>query len=198
MIAINELKDIKTHGFKEVYASNSAIQKIHVSQESDEKIALENMTYTAEQLERQFRNLEDCQTLTGSFNKLESLREIKEELKKCTNKSEYDAKKGNYIRKCEESLRGLQEKSASSSMFAQKALLLQLIEDDGKKLKANVKKQQELSNKFNFDPNKRIDDLIESIKQAIENNRGSGSGGSGSGRNRNKKNDNDGDDEDDN
>ncbi|CAJ0648568.1 6287_t:CDS:2, partial [Entrophospora sp. SA101] len=146
------------------------------------------MTYTAEQLERQFRNLEDCQTLTGSFNKLESLREIKEELKKCTNKSEYDAKKGNYIRKCEESLRGLQEKSASSSMFG----------DDGKKLKANVKKQQELSNKFNFDPNKRIDDLIESIKQAIENNRGSGSGGSGSGRNRNKKNDNDGDDEDDN
>ncbi|CAJ0831416.1 15994_t:CDS:2, partial [Entrophospora sp. SA101] len=131
---------------------------------------------------------EDCQTLTGSFNKLESLREIKEELKKCTNKSEYDAKKGNYIRKCEESLRGLQEKSASSSMFG----------DDGKKLKANVKKQQELSNKFNFDPNKRIDDLIESIKQAIENNRGSGSGGSGSGRNRNKKNDNDGDDEDDN
>ncbi|CAJ0648569.1 6288_t:CDS:2, partial [Entrophospora sp. SA101] len=128
----------------------------------------------------------------------QSLREIKEELKKCTNKSEYDAKKGNYIRKCEESLRGLQEKSASSSMFAQKALLLQLIEDDGKKLKANVKKQQELSNKFNFDPNKRIDDLIESIKQAIENNRGSGSGGSGSGRNRNKKNDNDGDDEDDN
>jgi len=63
----------------------------------------------------------------------------------------------------------------------QKALLLQLIEDDGKKLKANMKKRQELSNKFNFDPNKRIDDLIESIKQAIKNsgnkNKPSGSGG---------------------
>src|SRR6185369_14463768 len=79
---------------------------------------------------------------------------------------------------------------------AQKALLLQLIEDDGKKLKANMKKQQELSNKFNFDPNKRIDDLIESIKEAIENSGGDGSGGSGgSGRNRNK---NDNDDDNDN
>jgi len=48
---------------------------------------------------------------------MESLGEIKEELKKCNSKSEYDAKKANYIRKCEESLRGLQEKSASSSMF---------------------------------------------------------------------------------
>src|SRR6185369_17799990 len=48
---------------------------------------------------------------------MESLREIKEELKKCTSKSEYDAKKNNYIRKCEESLRGLQEKTTSSSMF---------------------------------------------------------------------------------
>jgi hypothetical protein len=48
---------------------------------------------------------------------MESLREIKEELKKCTNKSEYDAKKTNYIRKCEESLKGLQEKTGSTSMF---------------------------------------------------------------------------------
>jgi len=48
---------------------------------------------------------------------MESLRDIKEELKKCTSKSEYDAKKSNYIRKCEESLRGLQEKTASNSMF---------------------------------------------------------------------------------
>src|SRR5215210_7706208 len=78
---------------------------------------------------------------------------------------------------------------------AQKALLLQLIEDDGKKLKANMKKQQELSNKFNFDPNKRIDDLVESIKEAIKNGGRDGSGGGGSGRNKNK---NDNDDDNDN
>src|SRR5437660_1780002 len=77
---------------------------------------------------------------------------------------------------------------------AQKALLLQLIEDDGKKLKANIKKQQELSKKFNYDPSKRIDDLINSIKEAIKNSGGDGSGGGGDTGNRNKnKNDNDDD-----
>src|SRR5437763_8008885 len=83
---------------------------------------------------------------------------------------------------------------------AQKAFLLQLIEDDGKKLKANMKKQQELSNKFNFDPNKRIDDLINSIKEAIENSGGDGSGGGSgrNGRNRNKKDDDDDNDDYDN
>ena len=187
---------------------------------------------------------------------MESLREIKEELKKCTSKSEYDAKKNNYIRKCEESINGLKTKTTSSSMFgvcciwsdegmdkhvisklnsfekdlkklkedleredykwvqelkqlkleeseirkrmeenkkkamnekdpAQKALLLQLIEDDGKRLKTNMKRQQELSNKFNFDPNKKIDDLIESIKQAIKNsgNKNKPSGSSGNNKN---------------
>jgi len=68
---------------------------------------------------------------------------------------------------------------------AQKALLLQLIEDDGKRLKTNMKRQQELSNKFNFDPNKKIDDLIESIKQAIKNsgNKNKPSGSSGNNKN---------------
>ena len=81
---------------------------------------------------------------------------------------------------------------------AQKALLLQLIEEDGKKLKSNIKKQQELSNKFNFDPNKRIDDLIDSIKQAIKNSDRGGPGGGGrSGRNKNNNNNNNDDSEDD-
>ncbi|CAG8754123.1 11460_t:CDS:2 [Gigaspora margarita] len=75
---------------------------------------------------------------------------------------------------------------------AQKALLLQMIDEDGKKLKANLKKQQELSKKFNFDPNKRIDDLIKAIKDAIEGNSGGGGSGSGgSGRNRNRGNNDD-------
>ena len=40
MITINQLKEIKTHGFKEVYRSNSAIQKIRMAEENnDSKIA---------------------------------------------------------------------------------------------------------------------------------------------------------------
>jgi len=48
---------------------------------------------------------------------MEGLGEIKKELEKCTSKQEYDAKKANYIRKCEEVLRGLQTQTSSSSMF---------------------------------------------------------------------------------
>ena len=48
---INELKDIKAHGFKEVYGSNAAVQKIHITQESAESWAIRR----AEQLERQLR-----------------------------------------------------------------------------------------------------------------------------------------------
>lgn len=239
------------------------------------------MTYTAQEIEKQFRNLgrsrkgrkkysndaeywdggqcnwggchnleKDCQTLAGSFSKMESLREIKEELKKCTNKSEYDAKKSNYIRKCEESLSGLQKKSASSSMFGvcciwsdegmdkhvisklenfsndlvklkgeleresykwveelnqlnleigkleaeiqkqrkevldekdpiRRAKILQLIEDNGKILEEKYRKKQQFANKFNFDPKKKINDLIESIKKAVERKNKKDLGGSG-------------------
>ncbi|CAG8703206.1 8957_t:CDS:2, partial [Ambispora gerdemannii] len=43
---------------------------------------------------------------------------IKEELKKCTSKSEYDAKRQNYIRQCEEAESGLKTKTGpTSSMF---------------------------------------------------------------------------------
>lgn len=209
---------------------------------------------------------EDCQTLAGSFGKMESLRDIKEELKKCTSKSEYDAKKNNYIRKCEESLRGLQEKSASSSMFGiciiwsdegmdkhvisklnnfsndltklkgeleresykwveelnqlnleigkleaeiqkqrkealdekdpvRRGRILQLIEENGKILEGKYKKKQELANKFNFDPKKKINDLIESIKKAVERKNRKGSGGSGGRNSRTDTNLSDSDDE---
>ncbi|CAI2162663.1 6811_t:CDS:2 [Funneliformis geosporum] len=76
------------------------------------------MTYTAEELERQFQQVagirkgkkeferdgashnlkEDCKRLSDAFNKLESFGRIREELQACTSKSEYDAKKTNYIR----------------------------------------------------------------------------------------------------
>jgi hypothetical protein len=85
-----------------------------------------------------------------------------------------------------------ERKAARETDPSKKAFLLQLIEDDGKKLKANLKKQQELSNKFNFDPNKKVDDLIEAMKKSIEKggkDKGSGSGnGGGFGKNRNPNN----------
>ena len=243
------------------------------------------MIYTAEQLERNFKDLsrirkgkeyendagywtggrcdwggnhnlkEDCETLSKAFNKMESLREIKDELKKCTNKSEYNAKKANYIRKCEELISGLQAKtSSSSSMFGiciiwsdeamdkhviskleiirsslvnlksqlerenykwvqelnkinqevgkleaeiqnqrkealnekdpvRRAKILQVIEEKGKSLEEKYRKKQELSNKFNFDPSKKIGDLINSIKNALENSGSSSSSNKTNGNN---------------
>ncbi|WNE40232.1 MAG: hypothetical protein GBAus27B_000299 [Mycoplasmataceae bacterium] len=184
---------------------------------------------------------EDCETLAKSLGKMESLGEIKRELEKCTDKDEYEAKKVNYIRKCQETLTGLQTKtSSSSSIFgiciiwtdeamdkhvisklevcrkgleklkndlenesykwvqeikqlkleqqqiqkrmeenkkkatdkslspSERALLMQLIEDDGKKLKGNLEKQREIDKKFRFEPEKYVSDLIKKIKQAIE------------------------------
>src|SRR4051812_22535403 len=48
-----------------------------------------------------------------------------------------------------------------------RAKILQLIEEDGKVLKEKYQKKQELSNKFNFDPSKKVNDLIEKMKKAI-------------------------------
>lgn len=211
---------------------------------------------------------EDCQTLATSFNKMESLREIKEQLKACTSNQEYEAKKANYIRKCEEVLQGLQvQTSSSSSMFgiciiwadqatnkgvisklnvcregliklkenlqretykwvqelnqlkfeerqitqrmesnkrkamskdispSEKVAILQIIEEDGQILKKNYEKQKEISNKFNFDPSKKANDLIEKMKRAIEKrNRGNSSSGGNKG-NQTDSDDSDSDDE---
>ena len=67
---------------------------------------------------------EDCQAFANGFNKISSLRDIKEELKKCTSKSEYDAKKNNYIRQCDEALSGLNTNTSSSSMFGVCCILI--------------------------------------------------------------------------
>ena len=102
--------------------------------------------YSAEELERQFRNAgrarqgnkkfandagywsggacdwggchnlkNDCETLAKAFNQMENLREIKKDLQKCTSSQEYEAKKSNYIRKCEGILDGLKTKTNSNS-----------------------------------------------------------------------------------
>ncbi|CAG8805253.1 46272_t:CDS:2 [Gigaspora margarita] len=194
------------------------------------------MTYTATELEKSFKKVarirhgkeyendaggshslpEDCQTFANAFNKISNLRDIKEELKKCTSKNEYEAKKNNFLRQCDEALNGLHAKtSSSSSMFGvfqelkeleleinqitqrmeenkrkamsetdptKKAALIQAIEEDGLLLQQRYKKKQELSNKFNFDPKKKVDDLIESMKKAIKKGKKKSPDGSGGGR----------------
>src|SRR3954453_9387365 len=52
---------------------------------------------------------------------------------------------------------------------AEKALLLQLIEEDGTKLKSNLEKQKNLDQKFSYDPSKHVEDLLNKIKEAISN-----------------------------
>ena len=84
-----------------------------------------------------------------------------------------------------------ERKAQSEKDPTQKALLLQMIEDDGKKLKKNLEKQKELSKKFNFDPGKRVDDLIKSMKEAIEGNRANNSGSNFSRRNKKDEEDDD-------
>ena len=214
---------------------------------------------------------EDCQTFANGFNKIEGLREIKEELKKCTSKSEYDAKKNNYIRQCEEALNGLNNNTSSSYMFGvcciwsdaapkktveskmkviqqglqntksalqkedykwvqelkeleleinqinkqmeenkrkamketdpmKKAALIAQIEEDGLLLQQKYQKKKEISDKFKWDPKKKVDDLIEAMKKAINKTRKkkdpSGSGG-GSHRNPNPSDTDSSDSEDD-
>jgi hypothetical protein len=82
-----------------------------------------------------------------------------------------------------------------------RARILQLIEENGKVLEGKYRKKQELSKKFNFNPSKKINDLIESIKKAIERNNKKGSGGSSgggrSGRNKNTSDTDNSDSEDD-
>jgi len=53
----------------------------------------------------------------------------------------------------------------------EKAILLQLIEDDSKKLKSNLEKQNKFANKLKFDPEKYTSDLLNSIKEAIKKGR---------------------------
>jgi len=50
---------------------------------------------------------------------------------------------------------------------AEKALLIQLIEDDGKILKTNLEKQKDIDKKFNFEPDKYVDDLINAMKNTV-------------------------------
>ncbi|CAG8649231.1 10005_t:CDS:2, partial [Ambispora gerdemannii] len=68
---------------------------------------------------------------------------------------------------------------------SKKAALIQAIEEDGLLLQQKYQKKKELSDKFNFDPKKKVDDLIEAMKKAIERSRKKKGGGSGGGNGKN-------------
>src|SRR6185437_11659700 len=73
-----------------------------------------------------------------------------------------------------------QKKAADKNIdSAERALLMQLIEEDGKRLKSNLEKQKEINKKFHFNPDKYVSDLLEKMKKAIEKgNKGKGAGSS--------------------
>src|SRR5947209_5181099 len=76
-------------------------------------------------------------------------------------------------------------KAMSETDPIKKVALIQSIEEDGLLLQQKYKKKQELSNKFNFDPKKKVDDLIESMKKAIKKGKRKKPGGSGEGNHEN-------------
>jgi len=62
--------------------------------------------------------LEDSRTIANSFAKIDDLAKITEVLKNCHSNQEYEAKKANFIQKCDESINGLRPRCGpSSSMF---------------------------------------------------------------------------------
>lgn len=104
-------------------------------------------------------------------------------------------------RQIEARMKENKQKAASEKDPAKKALLLQLIENDGEKLKENLEKQKAIPTaNLRFEPDKYVNDLIESMKNALKNDGDGGNGSSrGSGRggrnkNRGGNSDDDGDD----
>ncbi|RHZ37050.1 hypothetical protein [endosymbiont GvMRE of Glomus versiforme] len=61
---------------------------------------------------------EDCETLARGFANIESLGNIKDVLKQCTSEVEFNSKKNDFVRRCEEAINGLRPHiGAHSSMF---------------------------------------------------------------------------------
>ena len=77
---------------------------------------------------------------------------------------------------------------------SKKAALLLLIEEDGKRLEENLRRQKEIpTSKISFDPRKHVEGILEGIRKALRErgNPGGSSGGSGGSGNRRNPNPND-------
>ena len=73
-------------------------------------------------------------------------------------------------RKIEARMKENKTKAQNEKDPSQKALLLQMIEDDGKNLEENLKKQKLIPTaNLKFEPDKYVSDLIKSMRKAIEN-----------------------------
>jgi len=79
---------------------------------------------------------EDCQRLIRNFNKLDGLKNVEQELRKCTSEQEFNSVKSRSIRQAEELERGLQEK-LNSSGNANSVFGICIIWDDYKDLTNN-------------------------------------------------------------
>jgi len=107
-------------------------------------------------------------------SKLRPLRKEIERLKQEINKSQYkyfqELKVLKLERKqIEDGMKENERKAMTETDPEQKALLLQLIEEDGEKLKQNLKKQKEVPiANLKFESDKYVSDLIEAMKKAIE------------------------------
>jgi hypothetical protein len=62
-----------------------------------------------------------------------------------------------------------------------RAKIMELIEGESKNLEGKMKKKQELSKKFNFDPGKKVKNLMDAIKKALDKKDKSGVDGGGGG-----------------
>ncbi|RHZ36570.1 hypothetical protein [endosymbiont GvMRE of Glomus versiforme] len=131
--------------------------------------------YVEEKMQECRRELDELKSqLTGEkYQHIEELRRLKLEQKQIEKRIQENKRKAS------------KEKDPTK-----RAALLLLIEEDGKKLEDNLRKQQAIpTSKINFDPSKYVSDMIEGIKKALEkkargNSGGDGNSGSGGGGNR--------------
>ncbi|CAI2192012.1 13375_t:CDS:2, partial [Funneliformis geosporum] len=99
------------------------------------------------------------------------------------------------IKQIEAKMKENKRKAMSEKDPAKRAILLQMIEADGELLKQKYKERQTMENKFNFDPVKKVQDMVDAIRQAIErSNQGDGGNGGGSPNRPNRPNDPDNND----
>jgi len=110
-------------------------------------------------------------------SKLRPLRNEVKRLKEGISKTDYKYIKELKLLKLEQKqiearMKENKQKAANEKDSTKKAILLQLIEDDGQKLKENLEKQKAIpASNLRFEPDKYVSDLIEAMKKAIENNR---------------------------
>jgi hypothetical protein len=72
-------------------------------------------------------------------------------------------------RQIEQRMKDNKQKATNEKDSAKKALLLQLIEEDGKQLETNLRKQKEIpTSNLKFEPDKYVNDLVSAMKEAIE------------------------------